>query len=149
MARVILSENSNELFAQPAYFNNSKAAFLNANQTPLLSSFWDNLVDGIGDFGSGLINVAVGATNAAGNIVTGAGQGVGAYLQNPQNITQAAGIATTAFTGMPIGFGGSAGSQYTQGQNQNYNNTNPLNQLTQNPLLLIGGAALLYFALKK
>jgi len=147
MAKVILSENSNALFAQPDYFTNSTIAFVSAGQPHLLSGFFQNLIDGLGDFGTGLINIGVGATGAVTNIVQGARKGVGSYLQNPDNIAQVGSGVATALTGMPISLPSSGGQQ----QQQYYNQPQPdvLGQLTQNPLLLIGGAAILYFALKK
>ena len=112
------------------------------------------VVDNAGDFIVNLsnmgaqvpqqLNYLTGQTiNAAGQIIQGTGQGVGGFLQNPQNIPCAAGMVGAAF-GMPAGFGGCM----PQGFNEQQFFQQQSNVL-QNPLLLYGlGAVALILLLK-
>jgi hypothetical protein len=146
MATVILSENRNFLSESGGYTN----SFLCANkpgQVQLLSrGFLNNLVDGLGNIGSNLVNILTNATEAAGNITQGVGTGVGGYVSNPDNIAQIGGAVATGLTGLPISLQNVPGQQP---QNFQMQNENPLEQLLQNPVLLIGGAALIYLIVKK
>ena len=145
MATVILSENRNFLSENGGYTN----AFLCANkpgQPQLLSGFWKNLIDGLGDIGSNIVNFGASATGAANTIVQGVGVGVGAYVSNPDNIAQIGGAVATGLTGMPVNLTNAQGQQQ---QNFQMQNQDPLSGLLQNPVLLIGGAALIYLIVKK
>jgi hypothetical protein len=149
MATVILSENRNFLSENGGYTN----AFLSANkpgQPQLLHGFWKNLIDGLGDIGSnivgGVANITGAGFDAAGNIIQGAGTGVGSYISNPNNIAQIGGVVATGLTGMPIGLTNAQGQQQ---QNFQMQNQDPFANLLQNPVLLIGGAALIYLIVKK
>ena len=149
MAKVILSERQ---FQQPQFLAQNggyNSAYLYANKPGrhqmLSTGFFDNLWDGIGDFGTGLINIATGTVGAVGNIVTGAGQGIGSYVSNPNNIAQIGSAVTTGLTGLPFSF-----QNQPTGQQQYFNNQNdPMQTLLQNPLLLAGGAVLLYLIATK
>jgi len=144
MATVILSENKNFLSENGNYTN----AFLCANkpgQPQLLSGFWKNLFDGLGDIGTNIVNFGASATGAANTIVQGVGVGVGGYVSNPANIAQIGGAVATGLTGMPVNLTNAQGQQ----QNFQMQNQNLLDQLLQNPVLLIGGAALIYLIVKK
>lgn len=143
MARVILSENKQGFLSEQGY----TAAYLSANKAPnpaLLHGFLDNLIDGIGDFGSGLIDIGVGVVDAAGNIIGGVSTGVTGYVSNPNNIAQIGGTIATSLTGMPIGLTNQQQQMQYQQQTQD-----PLQMLMQNPLLLIGAGALIYLIAKK
>jgi hypothetical protein len=149
MATVILSENRNFLSENGGYTN----AFLCANrpgQPQLLAGFVKNFFDGLGDIGSNIIGGVADLTGAgfgaATNIVQGAGAGVGSYISNPDNIAQIGGIVATGLTGMPVGLTNAQGQQQ---QNFPMQNQDPLSGLLQNPVLLIGGAALIYLIVKK
>ena len=149
MATVILSENRNFLSENGNYTN----AFLCANkpeQTQLLHGFVKNLFDGLGDIGSniieGIANITEAVYDAGGNIIQGVGTGVGGYVSNPNNIAQVGGLVATGLTGMPVSLTNAQGQQM---QNFQMQNQNPLDQLLQNPVLLIGGAALIYLIVKK
>jgi len=146
MAHVILSEPGkmqSSFLSQNGGYN---AQYLYANkalQPVMLSGFWDNLIDGFGDIGSGIVNIGTNIVDAAGNIIQGAGQGVGGYVSNPNNIAQIGGAVASGLTGMPIGLTNQQQTQYQQ-QTQD-----PLQMLMQNPALLIGGLALIYLITQK
>jgi hypothetical protein len=146
MATVILSENRNFLSESGGYTN----SFLCANkpgQVQLLSrGFLNNFVDALGNIGSNLLNITTNATAAASQIVTGVGTGVSGYVSNPDNIAQIGGAVATGLTGMPVNLQNAPSQQMPNFEMQNQN---PLDQLLQNPVLLIGGAALIYLIVKK
>jgi len=149
MATVILSENRMNpnafLCANGAY----SQSYLSAN-TPgapqLLSrSFIKNFVDGLGDVASNVVRTVTNATGAGADIVKGVGTGVSGYVSNPDNIAQIGGAVATGLTGMPVNL------TNAQGQQQNFmpQNQNPLEGLLRNPLVLVGGLALVYFIASK
>jgi hypothetical protein len=123
MATVILSEQRQNFLSENSGYTN---AYIYGNKPPqLLSGFFDNFFDRLGDIGS---NILEGASN----IIGGVGTGVSGYVSNPNNIAQIGGAIATGLTGMPINL------QNQQGQ-QNYNPQpqNPLNSIMSNPALLI------------
>jgi hypothetical protein len=146
MATVILSEKPNYLNQNGNYSETFLCANKPGQQQLLSQGFWKNLIDGIGDIGSNIVNIGVQATGAAGNIVQGAGQGVGGYVSNPSNIAQIGGAVATGLTGMPVNLQNQPGQQP---QNFFPQNQNPLDQLLQNPAVLIGGLALVYLIASK
>ena len=90
-------------------------------------------------------NLMTTTANAAGNIVSGLGTGVGGFISDPQNIPCAAGMVASAF-GMPMGLGGCA----TQGYNeQNATLVTQEPSLLSNPILLGGLALAAVLLLKK
>jgi len=92
----------------------------------------------------GYANYLVGTTvNAAGNIIQGAGAGVGGFISNPDAIPCIANAVGMAY-GVPLGLGGCNPSGY----NEQFN-TMPPPQPEINPLLLYGGAALALILLLK
>jgi hypothetical protein len=141
MAKVILSEGQNFLSESGNY----STAFLCANKPPkMLNGWFDEFFDDLGDIAGGVMDIAVNAVDAAGNIIQGAGQGVGQYVSNPNNIAQIGGVVATGLTGVPVRLT----NQQTP-QNFMQPQQDPLQQLLQNPVLLIGGAALIYLLAKR
>jgi hypothetical protein len=122
MAKVILSEG----YRNPML----------ANKPVMLSGFFDNLFDDLGDFGSNLTGFVSDLPAYAHNITGAAVNSAGQIVSNPNLV---AGIVGGAF-GIPTGFGLPAGQQQPQPQSDN-----PL----ENPIVLMGGAALLIYLLMK
>ena len=131
MAKVLLAES----FRHP---------ILGQQQNPvLLSGFFQNLLDDLGDFGSGLTGFISDIPGYAHNLTGSAVNTAGQVLQNPG---ATAGVAGALF-GLPgLGFmgGGNLPGQQVPGTTEQ-----PTKSILENPLFLIGGAALLYFAFKK
>jgi hypothetical protein len=129
------------------------AGCMMSEDQPLLSSFCPackRMIDNIGDF---FVNMTQGAADltqqtyqAAGNIVTGVGSGVGGFIKDPANIPCAVGVVGTAF-GAPMGLGGCT----PQGYNEQKEYQQPTTSFLSNPLLLggIGLAAVLLLTKKK
>ena len=111
----------------------------------------DNLGDTFVNLAGQISNVPnyagylVGQTvGAAGNIIQGAGQGVGGFIANPQNIPCIAGAVGAAY-GMPLGLGGCTPA----GHNEQFNTMPPPGAGGIDPMLLYGGAALALILLLK
>jgi len=137
MAKVILSDRPTY---QPGNFTRLAAGYHN----PLLSSFWSRFWDSAADVVEGTAGLITGSQDSVNQITSGIGTGVGAYMSNPNNIAQVANIATAAATG---GFNPGLVNMPLPGQ-FDFQNQTP-QQLLNNPVVLLGGLAILYLVTKK
>lgn len=137
MAQVILSD-------RPKYQPGSFIGLSAPAPNPLLSSFWSRFWDSAGDLVEGTVGMVTGSQDAVNQITAGVGTGVGSYMSNPNNIAQIANVATAAATG---GFNPGLVNMPLPGQ-MNFANQTP-QQLLNNPMVLLFGLGLFYFATKK
>lgn len=123
---------------------------------PLLSAWYDRFIppavsrtfDNVGDFFVNASNVGSELPNTVYQpIIGGAAQGIGGFLQNPDNISGLVNAGIASQTGGIGGLGGLFGNltgQNQQGGNQNQNFLGGID-----PLLLIGGGVLVFFILNR
>ena len=102
-----------------------------------------NVVDNIGDTFTNLVGLVEQVPNYAGYLVGSAVQGVGGFINQPQNIPCIANAIGTAY-GMPLGLGGCTPAGFNQQFQTMETQPEPLN-----PLILYGGLGLLAILLLK
>lgn len=129
--RVILSQGTMPFLAADQAFTCFGPSVNNA----LLGSFWDRLGDIAGNT---LETVATGFGNMYYGITTGVGSGIGSYVANPNNV---GGLINTV--------GSVSGIPLNAPQNQPLPALPPAQQLLGNPVVLLGIAAIAFFALRK